>query len=98
MTIRRSNELLLGEPHPRRSRRLGVAQPIGFWCLDAAPAAVMRQFCSFMDVPSRSSHWQFDPDEPTGLLPDLHTLRDVFPGGPVSLSRWMLRDQPGLDG
>jgi hypothetical protein len=42
--------------------------------------------------------WQFDPDVPTGVLPDLDTLHAVFPGGPVSLSRWMLRTQPEFDG
>ncbi len=42
--------------------------------------------------------WQFDPDIPTGVLPDLDTLQAVFPGGPVSLSRWMLRSQPEFDG
>ncbi|MGA7132052.1 MAG: DNA-binding protein [Mycobacterium sp.] len=42
--------------------------------------------------------WQFDPDVPTGVLPDLDTLQAVFPGGPVSLSRWMLRTQPDFDG
>lgn len=42
--------------------------------------------------------WQFDPDAPAGVLPDLDTLQDVFPGGPVSLSQWMLRAQPEFDG
>lgn len=42
--------------------------------------------------------WQFDPDDPTGVLPDLHALQAAFPGGPVSLSRWMLRAQPEFDG
>jgi hypothetical protein len=42
--------------------------------------------------------WQFDPDAPTGVLPDLDTLQAVFPGGPVSLSQWMLRTQPDFDG
>lgn len=42
--------------------------------------------------------WQFDPDNSTGVLPDLDTLQAVFPEGPVSLSRWMLRAQPEFDG
>ena len=42
--------------------------------------------------------WQFDPDVATGVLPDLDALQAVFPGGPVSLSRWMLRAQPEFDG
>ena len=42
--------------------------------------------------------WQFDPDVPTGVLPDLDTLQAVFPGGPVSLSQWMLRAQPEFGG
>jgi signal recognition particle subunit SEC65 len=42
--------------------------------------------------------WQFDPDVPTGVLPDLNTLQAAFPGGPVSLSRWMLKAQPEFNG
>ncbi len=42
--------------------------------------------------------WQFDPDNPAGVLPDLDELQAVFPGGPVSLSRWMTRAQPEFDG
>lgn len=42
--------------------------------------------------------WQFDPDVATGVLPDLDTLQAVFPGGPVTLSQWMLRAQPDFDG
>jgi hypothetical protein len=42
--------------------------------------------------------WQFAPDAAAGVLPDLDTLQAVFPGGPVSLSRWMLRAQPEFDG
>jgi hypothetical protein len=42
--------------------------------------------------------WQFDPDAPTGVLPDLDTLQAVFPGGPVSLSRWMLKARPEFNG
>jgi signal recognition particle subunit SEC65 len=42
--------------------------------------------------------WQFDPDVPSGVLPDLDSLQAVFPGGPVSLSQWMLRTQPEFDG
>ncbi|MCX2933084.1 DUF2384 domain-containing protein [Mycobacterium sp. CVI_P3] len=38
--------------------------------------------------------WQFDPDDPSGVLPDLDTLQEVFPGGVVSLSRWMQRPNP----
>ena len=42
--------------------------------------------------------WQFDADNPTGVLPDLDALQAVFPGGPVSLTRWMLRGQPEFSG
>jgi hypothetical protein len=42
--------------------------------------------------------WQFDSDVATGVLPDLDTLQAVFPGGPVTLSQWMLRAQPEFDG
>jgi signal recognition particle subunit SEC65 len=42
--------------------------------------------------------WQFEPDMPDSVLPDLNTLQTVFPGGPVSLSQWILRPQPEFDG
>ncbi len=42
--------------------------------------------------------WQFDPDMPAGVLPDMDVLQTVFPGGVVSLSRWMLRPQPEFEG
>jgi excisionase family DNA binding protein len=42
--------------------------------------------------------WQFDPDDPSGVLPDLDNLQSVFPGGVVSLSRWMHHKQPEFDG
>ena len=42
--------------------------------------------------------WQFAPDVATGVLPDLDTLQAVFPGGPVTLSQWMLKAQPEFDG
>jgi hypothetical protein len=46
----------------------------------------------------RLPRWQFDPDNTTGALPDLNVLQAVFPGGPVSLSRWMMRPNPEFDG
>lgn len=46
----------------------------------------------------RLPRWQFDPDDPAGVLPDLDTLQAMFPGGVVSLSRWMTRPQPEFDG
>jgi excisionase family DNA binding protein len=46
----------------------------------------------------RLPRWQFDPDNTSGVLPDLHMVQQVFPGGPVSLSRWMTRAQPDFDG
>jgi excisionase family DNA binding protein len=42
--------------------------------------------------------WQFDPDMPDSVLPDLNIVQTVFPGGPVSLSQWILRPQPEFDG
>lgn len=42
--------------------------------------------------------WQFDPDNPDGVLPGLEELQAVFPGGPVSLSRWMVTANPEFGG
>jgi hypothetical protein len=46
----------------------------------------------------RLPRWQFDPDNTSGVLPDLDVLQTVFPGGPVSLSSWVARAQPDFDG
>lgn len=46
----------------------------------------------------RLPRWQFDADNATGVLPDLDVLQAVFPGGPVSLSKWITRAQPDFDG
>jgi hypothetical protein len=46
----------------------------------------------------RLPRWQFDPDNVTGALPDLDVLQAAFPGGPVSLSRWIMRPNPEFDG
>lgn len=42
--------------------------------------------------------WQFDSDDPSGILRDLDRLQSVFPGGVVSLSAWMQREQPEFGG
>lgn len=42
--------------------------------------------------------WQFDPDSPSCVLPELDVLQSVFPGGVVSLSVWMQREQPEFGG
>jgi hypothetical protein len=46
----------------------------------------------------RLPRWQFDPDNVTGALPDLDVLQAAFPGGPVSLSRWIMRPNPEFAG
>jgi hypothetical protein len=46
----------------------------------------------------RLPRWQFDPDNVAGALPDLDVLQAAFPGGPVSLSRWIMRPNPEFDG
>jgi hypothetical protein len=46
----------------------------------------------------RLPRWQFDPDNTSGVLPDLDVLQAAFPGGPVSLSNWITRAQPDFDG
>ncbi|ORV37916.1 hypothetical protein AWC00_22180 [Mycobacterium conspicuum] len=46
----------------------------------------------------RLPRWQFDPDSTTGVLSDLDVLQAAFPGGPVSLSRWIMRPHPEFGG
>jgi hypothetical protein len=42
--------------------------------------------------------WQFTPDDAEPVLPDLARLVREFPGGVVSLSRWMTRPNVDFDG
>jgi len=42
--------------------------------------------------------WQFTPDDAEPVLPDLARLVREFPGGVVSLSRWMTRPNADFDG
>ncbi|MGX6508732.1 helix-turn-helix domain-containing protein [Rhodococcus sp. SJ-2] len=42
--------------------------------------------------------WQFTPDNADPVLPGLTRLADTFPGGEVSLSRWMSRPNDNFDG
>ena len=42
--------------------------------------------------------WQFDGESPRGVLPGLRDLASRFPGSVVSLSRWIERENPDLDG
>jgi DNA-binding XRE family transcriptional regulator len=42
--------------------------------------------------------WQFDPDAERGFVPGLVQLRQVFPGGPVSLTEWATAPNADLDG
>ena len=42
--------------------------------------------------------WQFDGESPTGVLAGIPHLASRFPGGIVSLSRWIERENPDLDG
>lgn len=41
--------------------------------------------------------WQFNPDTPRGFVPGLRRLQEVFPGGVVTLSRWVAAPSPDLD-
>lgn len=41
--------------------------------------------------------WQFDPDSERGFLSGIAAVASVFPGGVVSLSRWMARPNPDFD-
>lgn len=42
--------------------------------------------------------WQFTPDSAEPVLPDLDRLMAAFPGGEVSLSRWMNRPNDNFGG
>jgi hypothetical protein len=42
--------------------------------------------------------WQFEPDAERGVVPEIRRLRKVFPGGVVSLTRWVTTANPEVDG
>jgi len=42
--------------------------------------------------------WQFDANASKGFLPDVRRVALAFPGGVVSLSRWMVEPSPQLGG
>ena len=42
--------------------------------------------------------WQFNPDAERGFVPGLARLREVFPGGAVSLTEWAVAPNVELDG
>jgi hypothetical protein len=42
--------------------------------------------------------WQLDPDRPRGVLPGLRDVSDAFRDGVVSLTEWVQRPHPDLDG
>lgn len=46
----------------------------------------------------RLPSWQFDPDAERGFVPELMKLRQVFPGGAVSLTEWVTTPSADLDG
>lgn len=42
--------------------------------------------------------WQFSADTQNGVLPGLTELADVFPGGVIALSSWVVSAPPDLNG
>jgi hypothetical protein len=72
--------------------------------LDVAPQSITAKLATHKLVGLKVGRewrlplWQFDPDAPSGVLPDLGTLQSAFPGGVVSLSQWMQREQPEFEG
>lgn len=42
--------------------------------------------------------WEFDPDLERGIVPGIRGLRDAFPGGVVSLTKWVSRPSVDLSG
>ncbi|MBM4654065.1 DUF2384 domain-containing protein [Rhodococcus hoagii] len=47
---------------------------------------------------SRLPVWQFTSDTKHPVLPDVDKLLAAFPGGPVALSRWMVRPNDNFHG
>ena len=75
------------------ARLLGVSNQAVLDRLDTGDLAGVKKGREW-----RIPMWQINPDAERGFLPGLAQLRQVFPGGLVSLSRWATTPNVELDG
>ena len=77
----------------------GISRDEAAQLLDVAPQSITAKLATGKLIGLKAGRewrlpmWQFDSDDPCGVLPDLDLLQSVFPGGVVSLSAWMQREQ-----
>lgn len=82
----------------------GISRDEAARLLDVAPQSITAKLATGKLIGLKAGRewrlpmWQFDSDDPCGVLPDLDLLQSVFPGGVVSLSAWMQREQPEFGG
>lgn len=70
--------------------------------LDVSPQAVLNHINAGDLVAMKQGKrwvlpgWQFDPEAERGFAPGIKQVSDAFPGGPVALSRWIVKANPQL--
>lgn len=104
-----SFEAVVGDLHDQYAARKALADS-GLTCKHAASLLGVREQAITAKIDEgkliglkcgrewRLPMWQFVPDNAAGIVPALDALQKVFPGGPVSLSAWMLAPSVEFDG
>ena len=92
-TARRQRLIARSLARHEAASRLGVSPQAVSEMLDRGALVGLREGREW-----RIPAWQFDEESPTGVLPGLRDLGSRFPGSVVSLSRWIERENPDLDG
>ena len=92
-TARRQRLIARSVARHEAASRLGVSPQAVSEMLDRGALVGLREGREW-----RIPAWQFDEESPTGVLPGLRDLGSRFPGSVVSLSRWIERENPDLDG
>jgi len=96
--------LKLQVEHRRQELRVSMSRSEAADVLGVSPQTVsewvsQRKLVGLKDGREwRFPAWQFTPDSAEPVLPDLDRLMAAFPGGEVSLSRWMNRPNDNFDG
>lgn len=108
-TAAESLEAVVGDLHDQYAARQALTDS-GFTCKQAASLLGVREQAITAKIDEgkliglkcgrewRLPRWQFVPDNAVGIVPALDALQKAFPGGPVSLSAWMLAPSVEFDG
>ena len=86
---------VIGESLSRHdvARRLGVSDQAVSAMLERGALVGLKEGREWR-IPS----WQLDEEAPSGVVPGVAPLAARFPGGGVTLSQWVVRPHPDLEG